>query len=92
MAFPPGAPAPQPAEATEEPKVVTVTCNPDGSYTLETDDAEPVTTPGVAEACKALEQMLGGAADPKAAWAAEAAKRDPSGMPAQAAAGPSMSM
>ena len=88
--------------ANEAPSVL-VTANGDGTYTLTDGDAsqdasepatpgdpeqKPVTVQSIQDACKALVQMLGGATDPKAAWAAEAGKRGASGMPTQ----PSMSM
>ena len=69
-------------------ETITITCNPDGSYTVSgTEDAsetgdQPLnaTAATVDEVLQLVRQELGDdAAGPKAAWDAEAAQRDPTG-------------
>lgn len=79
----------------QAPQSITITTQPDGTYAVDDGSGQPKPAQSVDEVCQMIEQMLGGGGSPKDMWAAEAAKRGPSGQPMQpgtGGAGPVMSM
>lgn len=101
----PAAGDPSAQGAAPQGQTVCITDNGDGSYSVgpdsdddqggQDDDSQMQQMNSLPEALKAAAALLQGATDPKAAWQAEASKRDASGMPSAAPGGapaPQMSM
>lgn len=87
-----GAPGADPGESSE---TITITPDGQGGWTVDDGDGQPLPCKSIGDVIKAVHDALSGtddnAADAKGAWAAEASKRDGSGMPAPGGA-PSMTM